>query len=237
MIREWITLLHLARRRFKSDADYRRFQAYQGSLIVEYLVKRGIDLQGTRVLDLGCGNGGYSYALAKEGAQAISIDLRQLQYPLPSFVQADALYLPLESESFAFVFCASLIEHVPNPLQLLVEVRRILTPDGLVYLSFPPFYSPVGGHQFKPYHLLGEKLAIRLSGHDTRGFQTAFGNWGLYPLSVRHARQLITQAGLSINQESTRFMPFNTAKLPWVGEFLTWHVQFILGKRPKGNQG
>jgi SAM-dependent methyltransferase len=231
MIREWITLLRLARRRFKSNADYRRFQAYQGSLIVEYLAKQGIDLQGVRVLDLGCGNGGYSCALAKVGAHVVSIDLRRPQSPPSNMALADAAYLPFGSARFPFVFCASLIEHVCDPLQFLTQIRRVLSPNGRVYLSFPPFYSPVGGHQFKPYHLLGERLAIRLSGQSAEGFETAFGSWGLYPLTIREVRRLITDAGLKIEHESTRFLPFNLASLPWIGELLTWHVQFILGKR------
>lgn len=230
MIGEWGKLLRLAHRRFRSDADYKRFQTYQGSLIVDYLTRHGISLEGVLALDLGCGNGGYGHALAKKGARVVSVDLQQPRTPLSDLVLADAIYLPFESECFPFVFCASLIEHVRNPLQLLVQIKRVISPNGLAYLSFPPFYSPVGGHQFKPYHLLGEKLAIRLSGQKTEGFETAFGSWGLYPLTIRKARQLVADAGLGIEQESMRFSPLNLAKLPWIGEFLTWHVQFILSR-------
>jgi len=49
-------------------------------------------------------------------------------------------------------------------------------------------------------------------------------------LTIRYARQLFAEAGLRIRDESTRFSPFNVARLPWLGEFLTWHVQFILSK-------
>lgn len=230
MIRKWITLLRLARRRFYGEAHYREFQVYQGSLVMDYLAEQGVGVHNALVLDLGCGSGGYSDALAKVGARVVSIDLHRPKAPLPNFILANAVQLPFDAGSFSLVFCASLIEHVPEPSQLLAQIRRVLAPGGFAYLSFPPFYSPVGGHQFKPYHLLGERWALRLSGCKVDGFATACGDWGLYPLTVRRARQLFSEAGLKITHESTRFLPFNLARVPWLGEFLTWHVQFILAK-------
>ena len=228
MIREWIKLLHLARKRSQSYFDYLEFQTYQAYLILNYLELQGICVENTRVLDLGCGHGGYSCVLSRAGAHVISIDLRRPEIALPAFTQGDATKLPFSAQSFPLVFCASLIEHVAEPACLLTEIRRVLSPGGAVYLSFPPFYTPVGGHQFKPYHLLGERWALRFSNYRVDSFANCFGSWGLYPLSIRRAKRLIKEAGLKIVHLSTRFFPLNVARLPWLGEFLTWHVQFIL---------
>lgn len=236
MIREWVSLLRLARRRFRSSADYRQFQIYQGRLVLNYLYKQGVTVHNTRVLDLGCGNGGYSHTMADAGAQVISVDIRCTAPDPPAFVLADAMQLPFDSSCFPVVFCASLIEHVPDPAQLLVEIKRVLSPDGVVYLSFPPFYTPVGGHHLKPYHLLGERWALRLSKYKADGYATACGEWGLFPLTLRRARQLFAETGLTIEHESTRFLPVNMARIPWLGEFLTWHVQFILSAERRGRE-
>ena len=227
--RDWIELLRLARRRFYSPDDYWRFQVFQGEMILDYLTKQGIHLQGLEVLDLGCGNGGYSAVLERAGAHVVSLDFKKSKGEVPKrFVLADAQAIPAVSARFPLVFCASLIEHVPDPVKLVQEIRRVLHPDGVAYLSFPPFYSPVGGHQFKPYHLLGERLGLRLSGRNKASYAKCYGDWGLYPLSIRRVRQIIVQAGLVIRDEATRFLPFNVASVPWLGEFLTWHVQFIV---------
>lgn len=46
MLRDLISLGSLARRRLRSPADYRLFQARQGNLIMRYLASRDIDLVG-----------------------------------------------------------------------------------------------------------------------------------------------------------------------------------------------
>jgi SAM-dependent methyltransferase len=230
-LRECVTLLELARRRFRSDEHYQQFQAYQGTLLVRFLQQQGVDPK-QRLLDLGCGYGGYSRALRAAGAEVIPVDLFRPEASLLFFIRGDALTLPFADDTFPLVFCASLLEHVPHPRLLLKEIKRVLRPGGLAYISFPPFYSPAGGHQFKPYHLLGERLAIRLSGFKSEGYATCFGDWGLYPLSIRQAHRMLGEVGWHIKNMSTRFFPLNVARIPLVGEFLTWHVQFVVCKPP-----
>lgn len=229
----WRTLFGLARTRFQSPDNYCRFQQYQASQIILYLSNLNINLQGCTIIDLGSGRGGYSAEFSNTGGKVVAVD----RYIKPihrtrnyEFAQADCLLLPFTTSSLDFVFCASLIEHVPEPVQLLKEIKRVLAMDGHCYLSFPPFYSINGGHQFKPYHLLGEKIALRVKGANGQTFATSFGAWGLYPLTIRQAKRLIGDAGLQIRDMSTRFSPLNFARLPILGEFLCWHVQFILAK-------
>ena len=111
---------------------------------------------------------------------------------------------------------------------------RVLKVNQFCYISFPPFYSPVGGHQFKPFHLLGEKNAITLSkifkGIKAKDFDTSFGNWGLYPTTISKIKRSVKQANFRIVDIKTRFLPVNVAKIFILGEFLTWHVEFILQK-------
>jgi SAM-dependent methyltransferase len=163
-------------------------------------------------------------------------------------VVGNALHVPLADRSVDFVFCASLIEHVPNPTVLLQEVTRVLTPGGFCYLSFPPFYSPVGGHEYAPYHYLGEKLAMRLAHKRSRkghpewaqrlyavneqpdSFAGIYADWGLFVMTIARARRLIRRSGLLLLDQSTRYFPHSFARWPVLGEVLTWHVQFLLQK-------
>lgn len=242
--RNFFTLMKLAYHRLRSEEDYRAFQAYQALLIIEYLKKWGVWREGQLVLDLGSGIGGYSQQMVEQGARVLSVD-RVIVGPrfgtLHAPVVADALYIPIRNETVDLVFCASLIEHVSDPLKLLNEIQRVLRTGGYCYLSFPPFYSPRGGHEFSPFHYLGERLAIHLTctwrehpewvnqvyqpNADPRSFSETWQK-----ITIKRARRLIVLTGLRIIDISTRYSPVNTAKWPLIGELLTWHVQFILMK-------
>jgi ubiquinone/menaquinone biosynthesis C-methylase UbiE len=132
------------------------------------------------------------------------------------------------------IFCSSLIEHVADQDFLLSEISRVLKNHGICYLSFPPFYSPVGGHQFKPFHLLGERWSIYLARvfkrWDASDYQNSYGNFGLYPTTIQKVRQMTEEYQLKVIATDTKFSPINFAKIPLLNEFLTWHVEFILQK-------
>jgi SAM-dependent methyltransferase len=240
-------LFRLARKRLDSPGDYQNFQRHQGILLANYLADSGIDLRGKRTLDLGCGHGGYALALSSCGAQVVGVDLKAAQR-LPGIptLAADALSLPFRDGSFELVICASLIEHVLDPPALLREMHRVLGPSGRAYLSFPPFYSPLGGHQFSPFHLLGEKWAGKIVRRLGRykgktwileaypeglfSYKNAYGSWGLYPVSIARAQKWVQSSPFELLDKSTRWSFINFARWPLINEFLTWHVQFLLTK-------
>lgn len=248
---EWKRLFDFARRRTESPEAYREFQAYQGHLVLSGMEGRGVVLRGRRVLDLGCGLGGYTVALQGRGAWVVSLDLSPASLAaLPAGVRpvcADAERPPFADGSFDLVFCASLIEHVAHPARMLSEIQRILRDGGLCYLSFPPFYSVRGGHQFAPYHLLGERFAT-WAFRTTRArklaewqkqfvaeggmYGAAYKGFGLHKVTIKTVRRWLAQTDLETVGLSTRFSPINTAAWPVIGEFFTWHAEFLLRKRP-----
>ncbi len=240
--------INLARRRIRSEQDYFSFEKYQGTLLVRYLLSKGVPIAHSHALDIGCGFGGYTTALQEAGSVAIGLDLDSVRISgLPIKVTGDARYLPFPGGCFSLVICSSLIEHVPDPLQLMVELDRILMSKGYLYLSFPPFYSPAGGHQFAPFHYLGEPVAIsifarrkkymkqewisRYFSFSPTSYTTSFGSWGLYRRTITSLKSDIKKFSWDLKDCSTRYSPINTTKLPILGELLTWHVQFLFQKR------
>ena len=104
-------------------------------------------LKGAAVLDVGCGGGLLSEALASEGATVTAIDLsselietaklhllesgREVDYRQVS-VEALAEELP---GSFDAITCMELLEHVPDPAALLAACHRLLKPGGQLFVS------------------------------------------------------------------------------------------------------
>lgn len=232
-----VNFIKVARNMFNSDEDYVKFQRFQASWIISELNKK-INLTGKVILDLGGGIGGYSIELStvvKKGYALdlnISVDFPKRENIIP--INGDALNLPFKNRSIDFIFCASLIEHIAEQNKFISEMFRVLKYDRFCYLSFPPFYSLVGGHQFKPFHLLGEKNAITLSkmfkGVDAKDYATSFGNRGIYPTTISKIKKLVKKANFKIIDMKTRFLS-NTAKMPFWGELLTWPVDFLLQRR------
>lgn len=106
------------------------------------------DLIQRRILDLGSGRGGFLIDAAKNGAKAIGLEVYQPYIDL-SLKQADLAQveievrkgqgekLPFVSGSFDFINMCEVIEHVVDPIKVLIESQRILASGGLIYISVP----------------------------------------------------------------------------------------------------
>ena len=49
--------------------------------------------------------------------------------------------LPMADETYDLVLCTQVLEHVPEPLPVLREIRRVLKPGGQAWVSAPLFYE------------------------------------------------------------------------------------------------
>ncbi len=103
---------------------------------------------GWRILDVGCGHGLYSLALARRGAELVGCDLqapalmdaRHVARALgwggrTLFLVADGAALPLPGGYFDLVICNCVLEHIDDDVAALVGMARLLKPGGLLYLS------------------------------------------------------------------------------------------------------
>ena len=110
-------------------------------------IRERISLQGARVLDLGCGGGILSEALAGEGAVVTAIDLSSEQIDVArlhalesgkaiDYRQTSSRDL-IEShrESFDAIACMEMLEHVPDPAAILADCAALLKPGGKLFLS------------------------------------------------------------------------------------------------------
>lgn len=234
-MRDYLRFYLLARKRTNSHNSYYKFESQQAKMVIKGLEKQGVNFNGKLLLDLGCGRGGYSRELKRKGAVVISTDITNKYFQgkdAVQFLYGDATKLPFHINSFDIIFCSGMIEHVKQQKKVIQEIRRVLAPGGYCYLSFPPFWSPVGSHQYKPFHYFGEKIAIKLSRKlykvRSLSYNDKYGT--LYITTINKIKQLINNEGLIVKKILTRFSPINFARIPYLNEILTWHVEFLITK-------
>ncbi|UPG93258.1 bifunctional 2-polyprenyl-6-hydroxyphenol methylase/3-demethylubiquinol 3-O-methyltransferase UbiG [Luteibacter aegosomatissinici] len=105
------------------------------------------NLRGAKVVDVGCGGGLLSEALARAGANVTAIDLGAKLIEIAKLhlfesnlqvdyrVQSSDELAAAEPASFDVVCCMEMIEHVPDPLVLIRDLAAMLKPGGQLFLS------------------------------------------------------------------------------------------------------
>ncbi len=106
-----------------------------------------IDLQGSRIVDVGCGGGILTEGLAKKGAIMLGIDLSEELidiadlHGLESGVTAQYQKISAEDlaeaepSGFEHVVCMEMLEHVPDPGSIIDACAKMVKPGGYVFFS------------------------------------------------------------------------------------------------------
>ena len=151
-VQRWVSFWGSARRRAQFMLDTLRPLAL-------------MDFREKRVLDVGCGTGGMGdvledhcrcYAGVDPTAHVIGLARPRRR---THFIEASGTALPFPDHSFDYVFALDVLEHVQGGLDdqvaFLKELRRVVTPVGMIGLSTPNRLYPYEGHTdlFFPQYL------------------------------------------------------------------------------------
>jgi 2-polyprenyl-6-hydroxyphenyl methylase / 3-demethylubiquinone-9 3-methyltransferase len=115
-------------------------------LRLRYL-QRAVELKGAAALDVGCGGGILSEAMARAGARVLGIDLSQAVLDVAELhalegkieveyksVAAEQLAMQ-QPAAFDLVTCMELLEHVPDPAAAVAALAALVKPGGDVVVS------------------------------------------------------------------------------------------------------
>jgi SAM-dependent methyltransferase len=161
--------------------------------------------QDKQVADIGCGDGIMALGVAHHAnpARLVGFDvnltnvehltrcageegLARILPPHLSFVESTPEMLPAADAEFDIAYTWSAFEHIQNPRAVLSEIRRILKPDGVLFLQLWPFYfSERGSHLWdwfpEPFHhLVGSKEGIADAMHQSSVADDAWTEYMLH---------------------------------------------------------
>jgi SAM-dependent methyltransferase len=131
--------------------------------IIPFVEESGPIPPGARVLEIGCGEAGVLKAFLERGAVAVGVDrngsrlARGKEFLSAAIAEgklrllhrdAQELLASAEYEAyFDLIVLKDVIEHVDDRPALLALMARLLRPGGRVFMGFPPWCMPFGGHQ------------------------------------------------------------------------------------------
>ncbi len=146
------------------------------------IVKEILELDGRRVVDVGCGEGRFTRALATQGAEVFGIDINDAALAAASaapggrnvtYMLASAEDLPFEDASVDVVLYSNSLHHidVDNMAQALGEAARVLKPDGKLCVIEPL----AEGSYFEAMRLVKDETAVRAKAYEALMRAQAFG--------------------------------------------------------------
>lgn len=136
----------LASRWWDPESEFKPLHAIN-PLRLEWIQECAGSLAGRKVLDVGCGGGILSEAMARGGADVTGIDLADKSlkiarlHGLESGVKVDYRKVPVEELAveqpgqYDVVTCMEMLEHVPDPASIVRACATLVKPGGWVFFS------------------------------------------------------------------------------------------------------
>lgn len=164
------------------------------------------------VLDAGAGQGRFKADFAHARYVGVDLAVGDVGWDYSNLDAISNLTdLPFKESSFDAVLCTQVLEHVPEPQQVIDEIARVLKPGGRLFLSAPQSWCQ---HQ-KPYDYFR---------------YTSFGLAHLFKKAGLHPEEIRPMGGyfwfLSFQLQNINYWVFPKGMN---GRFLTWPLRAFFG--------
>lgn len=143
--------------RFQQQVDNAR------EYVIPFIQRALTITPSTRILDIGCGDGGVLLPFLEMGCRCTGIELDRQKAAFAERFLAEHLEsgrveivnqniyeekaLERFSGKFDLIILKDVVEHIPDQERFIPYLKKFLKPGGHVFFGFPPWYMPHGGHQ------------------------------------------------------------------------------------------
>lgn len=170
-------------------------------------------LENKSVLDIGCGAGILSESLAKHGANVTGIDASaeliaaarehaELSCLTINYSHETSDVLRLKSNTqFDIITCMELLEHVPDPMQLIEDCYALLKPGGKLFIS-----TINRNAKAYAFAIIGAEYLLNILDRHTHDYQKFIRPSELADMCRRAHLQIQSFAGISYNVFTKRAM-------------------------------
>ena len=186
----------------KRHTDRYRYFREEAATTEKYFIpylSEFMDVGDISVLEVGCGEGGNLLPFVRRGCRVVGVDLSEQRVrqaesffsrecAAGTFICDDVMHYRGDGRLFDLIVCHDVVEHIPEKGKMLLALKRLLAPGGRLFVAFPAWQMPFGGHQqiahswvvsHLPFvHLLPElafSLMLRLFGEDASKINELIG--------------------------------------------------------------
>lgn len=149
--------LHMQERHTNRERYFEEQARTTEKYYIPYLRKQMGDLP-FRVLEVGCGEGGNLLPFARLNCDVVGVDLSPARIEQARsffatrqqegmFIVSDIFDLEEFHHQFSLIIVHDVVEHIDRKEQFLNELKKFLAPDGIIFVAFPAWQMPFGGHQ------------------------------------------------------------------------------------------
>lgn len=114
--------------------------------------------KGMKVLEIGCGDGGNLLPFSCMGCDVVGVDMAEgrikdvRKFFLENgakgrFIASDVFLLEELKHQFDLIVCHDVIEHIDDKEGFMCKCKQLLKQGGGIFMSFPAWQMPFGGHQ------------------------------------------------------------------------------------------
>lgn len=213
---------------FGASASWETIQCIR--IISKFLLK--YDIYKKSILNIGCGIGALEKVIMEKfkSPQITAIDLSDHNINIAknnvrnvNFERGDAEELHFGDETFDVVIMDEVLEQLPNPQKTLVEIRRVLTKDGIAIIIVP-LRPPIPFIEF-----INDKIRPLLDFNKKNVSEEDEVHMRLYSISSfkEEISRYFTILELRRYNFITLFMPLVSKMLPFLTKIIFEHASFI----------
>lgn len=123
-----------------------------------YIERWHIVESDANILEIGCGEGGNLLPFSELGCNVVGVDIASCRIKEAKsffedcgaegqFIAEDFFKLKDMERNFDIIICHDVFEHIDDKKHFLLSIKKYLSDNGIIFMSFPAWQMPFGGHQ------------------------------------------------------------------------------------------